>query len=318
MLIRLVRGLALTLAILVYGTNVYAQTAVVTRNVNLRSDSSDELPPIRLLKPGVQLTILSPTLEDDYYSVRTPEGQEGWVWSRNIRLLSPAEEATLKPFVATPTSVAAGTFSPVWEKPTPNRSSFRGVSGKCGYAGIGDEVETNQRKNRTDIPASYHDVTFKALAYLPYPKAPKERSQWSNDQLDVIRPFEGVAVRVVGYLVALKPQTGSAEKTNCRFTKAGETDWHLALVEKSGDGENESVVIETTPRIRRSHSKWTAARLRPWVDSDSPVRISGWTFLDPEHRNHLNKYRSTLWEIHPITTIEVFRDDRWVDLDNLP
>ena len=36
------------------------------------------------------------------------------------------------------------------------------------------------------------------------------------------------------------------------------------------------------------------------------------------HRNHLGKYRSTLWEIHPITKIEVFKDNRWVDLDTLP
>jgi len=33
----------------------------------------------------------------------------------------------------------------------------------------------------------------------------------------------------------------------------------------------------------------------PWVDAAKPVRITGWTFLDPEHRNHLNKYRVTLW-----------------------
>jgi len=53
------------------------------------------------------------------------------------------------------------------------------------------------------------------------------------------------------------------------------------------------------------------------VDSDRPVRISGWTLLDPEHRNHLNHYRSTLWEIHPITKIEVWDGTTWVDLDVL-
>lgn len=54
------------------------------------------------------------------------------------------------------------------------------------------------------------------------------------------------------------------------------------------------------------------------MNSDAPVRITGWTMLDPEHRNHLNKYRMTLWEIHPITKIEVFRNGEWVDLDQLP
>jgi hypothetical protein len=78
------------------------------------------------------------------------------------------------------------------------------------------------------------------------------------------------------------------------------------------------VVIETTPRVRRRHPAWTVARLRPWVDADSAVRISGWLMLDPEHRNHLNKYRGTLWEIHPILRIEVQRDSTWVSLDKLP
>ena len=55
--------------------------------------------------------------------------------------------------------------------------------------------------------------------------------------------------------------------------------------------------------------------LGDWLNSDKPVRISGWLLLDPEHRNHLGKYRSTLWEIHPITRIEVMKDGSWVDLD---
>ncbi len=40
--------------------------------------------------------------------------------------------------------------------------------------------------------------------------------------------------------------------------------------------------------------------------------------LDPEHRNHLNKYRSTLWEVHPILKIEVSQNGHWVDADTLP
>jgi hypothetical protein len=89
-------------------------------------------------------------------------------------------------------------------------------------------------------------------------------------------------------------------------------------VEQPGDGEETSIVVETTPRIRRSHPRWTAANLAPWVGSQAPVRISGWTLLDPEHRAHLGKYRSTLWEIHPITKIEVFKDGQWVDIDDVP
>ena len=41
--------------------------------------------------------------------------------------------------------------------------------------------------------------------------------------------------------------------------------------------------------------------------------------LDPEHQGMIDSgLRSTLWEIHPITQIEVFQDGKWVDLDSLP
>jgi hypothetical protein len=77
-------------------------------------------------------------------------------------------------------------------------------------------------------------------------------------------------------------------------------------------------VVETTPRVREFHPKWTPSALAAWIKSSAPVRISGWTMMDPEHRAHLGKFRSTLWEIHPITKIEVFQDGQWVDLDALP
>ena len=149
------------------------------------------------------------------------------------------------------------------------------------------------------------------------PVGPKNRSKWPDDLREDFEPFEGIPVRVVGFLVAVKPQSGSGEATNCRFTKAAETDWHMALVANAGDGEHDAVVVETTPRIRKNHPKWTKGRLAPWTDTVQPVRISGFLFFDTEHRNHLGKYRSTLWEVHPITKIEVFKNGSWVNLDNI-
>jgi len=36
--------------------------------------------------------------------------------------------------------------------------------------------------------------------------------------------------------------------------------------------------------------------------------------LDPVRKGHLGMYRSTLWEIRPITKIEVFRHGQWQSL----
>ena len=59
-------------------------------------------------------------------------------------------------------------------------------------------------------------------------------------------------------------------------------------------------------------------KLKPWLDTDKTVRVSGWLTVDPDHVNHLGKYRDTLWEIHPIAKFEVFKDGEFVDMDELP
>lgn len=167
-----------------------------------------------------------------------------------------------------------------------------------------------------DVPSSYHRVSFEAFFKLPDLHVPKDRSKWKQDDADEIAKSEGVPIGMIGYLVAIKPQEGgSGETTNCKWTKYPETDWHIALVEAPGQGEKLVVVVETTPRIRVKHKKWTEANLVPWLDSDLPVRISGWLMFDPEHRNHMGKYRKSMWEIHPITKIEVWKNEKWVDLD---
>jgi hypothetical protein len=88
-------------------------------------------------------------------------------------------------------------------------------------------------------------------------------------------------------------------------------------------------VIVETPQLRQQHPNWTVSRLKPWTENvgsranaafnGQPVRIRGWLMLDPEHQDMINHgLLSTLWEIHPITQIEVFQGGQWVDLDTLP
>lgn len=76
-----------------------------------------------------------------------------------------------------------------------------------------------------------------------------------------------------------------------------------------------AIVVETTPRIRTSHPNWTTGGLGQYATNQTQVRISGWLMFDPDHPGHLGKYRTTLWEIHPITKIEAFVNGQWVDLD---
>jgi hypothetical protein len=135
--------------------------------------------------------------------------------------------------------------------------------------------------------------------------------------MSIIEPFEGIPVRAVGYIVAIKPQNGGkGEGTNCHQNQNGDVDAHLAFVEHAGDPESTAIVIEWTPRILKSHPNWTKAKLSKYVDKQ--VRITGWLMVDPDHYGHLGKYRNTIWELHPITAIEVTSGSKFVNLDHVP
>lgn len=304
-------GLVVLLSTAVTG---FGQTATVVRNVNLRSDPSASNPPLALLAPPTTLTLLDPNKTSGYYHVKTADNKEGWVWGKDVQI---ATEAPSTPSTVT----VADALSGDWEKASPQSGSFEDGEGTCGPTGDGGDTETNVRKNRTDLPTDYHLVAFKALTppALPFPNAPTHRTNpngWTAAELSEIAPFEGEAVTVEGYIFVIRPQTGSSgESTNCHQTQAPDVDWHIALTENVGDLEPTAVVVETTPRVRTSHPKWTTTALAPYVGKNVPVRISGYTMLDPEHKSHLGVHRVTLWEIHPITKIEVFSNGTWVDLD---
>jgi hypothetical protein len=306
-----------------------ATEAVVTHGATLRSDPSSQHAPILVLQAGDDVEVLDPAPTHKYYHVRTSDGTEGWIYSRSLEIISTpnatgnsslVSEGTHGPAPSNAAQPGISTgFSPNWDKPVPGPNTFEAPDGECGPTGDGGDTFTNLRKNRTDMPQSYHEVAWKALQSLPYPVAPKSLAQWTPQQMGQIQPYEGVPVSVTGYLIKIKVEaSGSGESTNCHFVNADEVDWHVPFAEHPGDGEETSVVVETTPRIRKNHRKWTPTNLAPWVNSQAPVRISGWTLLDPEHRAHLGKYRSTLWEIHPVTKIEVFRNGQWIDVDDLP
>src|SRR5262249_2276857 len=258
-------------------------------------------------------------LTNGYYHVETEDVEEGWVWSHDVQLVPSAPQPP-------PPGTVATAIDPGWGRPSPNQTTFSdaGHAHPCGPTGDGADIETNRRKNRTDVPSDgFHDVEFDVLTALPMLiGASRKRNEWSPAQKDELKPFEGVAVRAVGYLVAVKVEDSHrsphGESTNCHWTGTNEVDWHMALVKTAGQGEKDCVVVETTPRVRRDHPNWTPERLGPWLNSPVQVRISGWVMYDPDHPDHIGTFRQTLWEIHPVMRIEVFKNGDWLDLDDLP
>jgi len=212
--------------------------------------------------------------------------------------------------------------SPGWAHPVPRDTVLPATPAACGSVGSGGDTATNARKNRVDRAPTYHRVAFDSLARLPYPPHhPKSRLQWTAPALDSLARFEGAALRVTGFLAGMKVESGGGGETaNCHLADSGHVDWHMWLVGRAGDPKAAAVVVETTPRVRPAHPRWTPARLAPAIAAPDSVRISGWLMFDPEHAEQLggaHPTRTTLWEIHPVMQIEIFRAGRWVALDSL-
>jgi hypothetical protein len=164
----------------------------------------------------------------------------------------------------------------------------------------------NNNKNRTDVPgdSDYIDIGWNDLETLPS---------------DRVSDFVTAPVRVIGFLSHKinVENSGSGESTNCHLTADDEVDWHIYLTNSPAQQIKSAIIVETTPRTRPQH-KWTTAMLPPLVDSQTRVRISGWLMYDSEHINVIGTQRATVWEVHPITKIEIENNGQWVDLDTQP
>jgi hypothetical protein len=290
---------------------------------------------------GEEVTLLESTKTNDYYHVTTAQDEKGWVWAHNVHVLAIAPTVTPAASVTgTPTPIAVATavaptptpsgiataIDSSWEKPAPVEITFHTTTGTCEPDGDpGSDTVTNHLKNRVDEPPSYHLVIFDAIVNLPrLPKGSpttRDSTKWPN-VAGMVTPYEGAPVSVEGFVAAVKQEGG--EHTNCEFSDPTEVDWHIPLVKTAGDPEKLAIVVELTPRVRRNHSGWTATNL-PANGSTSRFRISGWLMYDPDHPaqlydpadpNKKNKFRQTLWEVHPVTKIEVWQNGAWVDLDH--
>lgn len=290
-----------------------AQTARVTRNVNLRSDASTNSDVIEKLKHGTQLQLVDPDETNGFYHVTAPDGQDGWVWGRSVRVLapSPTPTPTLTPTPTPPPSPSGDLFSRLTNarKPSSGQPLIENGSQVCGPTGDTKNptaIALNNNKNRTDEPgdADYVEISWGNLASLPS---------------DRVNDFVGAPVSVVGYLSHKinVEDTGTGESTNCHLLGAEEVDWHIYLTESPAQPISQAIIVETTPRTRPQHT-WTTNMLTALVDSETPVRISGWLMYDSEHIGVIGTQRATVWEVHPITKIEVQTNGQWVNSENRP
>jgi hypothetical protein len=198
---------------------------------------------------------------------------------------------------------------PPGARQTPQEETFQG----CPPAGDGGDPQLNLLKNRID-EGHYQPVTVATMLSWTWPKEIERRDMdtWSAAAQAEVNQHNGLPVAAEGYLLEVKSQ--GAESTNCHATGADFVDYHIWLAAAPDKTRAESVVVEVTPRLRAKHSRWDTSALREFVNGATPVRISGWVMLDPEHPDQVGKTRGTIWEIHPVMKIEYQQNGQWVVL----
>lgn len=289
---------------------------VATSNLNLRSSASATARRLAIIAVGDTLRLITATKRNDYYRVVSNDGDTGWVWSRRLRLIAPviASAAAATDGVSAMIS-AADTDISSWPRPTPTEVQ----SGQCSAAGRGQtrvDSATNLLKNRVDIPSEYHSVTFEEIMGLPDTGLPTRRYRWTPQDSALVVQYEGVPVQIEGYLADAVEE--GPEATNCGQDTHPWHDWHIWVVHTEGEAVNHdkraALVVEVTPRVRALPMPWVLADLKAIHRAHEPVRISGWLMFDPDHPNNIGTSRGTIWEIHPVTKIEAFRNGAWVTL----
>lgn len=298
-----VRGLV-TIALLPLAVALPAQSLRVTHQAALHHSWSSASAVEGHLAVGAVVDGLSQRA--GYTHVRTGDGARGWVYSR---YLAPA--ATASPDSITngppPIDSIAALSKPVLQE---------AHSPLCADAGSGTQrvdTTTNLRKNRIDEGA-WHEVAPATVLALPWQGMPTRRYLWDVGDSTRTAAYEGAPIAIVGYIVEVEPK--GPEATNCGRSSGDWVDWHMWIVATRQEAEagqkRQAIVAEVTPRVRaRFPDRLVLDSLRHWRSAHRQVRVSGWLMLDPDHPSdatgtpHKSPSRGTIWEIHPVLSVEV-------------
>ena len=161
--------------------------------------------------------------------------------------------------------------------------------------------ELNPYKNRDDAPLIEQVNRNATLSALLAPGDDLHR--WSREDGAIL---EGVVINV-------KP--GGIESVNCHARELENRDTHIEVALDPSAISRQRVILEVTPRWRSKMAviaDWSTSALRKYLIGRR-VWFIGWLFDDLEHKQQAENtnqggdrnWRATVWEIHPVTGIQV-------------
>lgn len=282
---------------------IWAQQATVERNVHLRPTPSNEGDSIRRLLPPEALTLLEPNPTDGYYRVRAAEGDEGWVWGRNIEI-GPVTEGTYA--TNDPSCPPVGKYKKdgvlYVNSPTSNKGMLSMAKRKIpsGTARTLTFDDFALMQSLTETAFSY-DARAKKLEIVD------DREGLQELPLPGGAISEGDHVRLAGYVTEARSQ--GAEAVNCY--DSSQKDIHINIAPETAD-RHEGIVVEMIPQLP-AQAGWTTSVLNRLHKQQILVMVVGGLTYDNEHRVNDRPtqpiggqpWRFSLWEIHPVTQVYV-------------
>jgi len=190
-------------------------------------------------------------------------------------------------------------------RPYPMEETYHG----CPPIGRGNEDPfINQLKNRVDRPAHPVTLTFPQIEGLDWPPGVTDvvTARWPAAARVRIFRHDASPARFIGFLSSA--DAGGPEPANCN--QRGAVDWHLWLGPGAHLPHSLTFIAEIPPRVRTRHAGFDLNRLRLLAARGTKVRITDWLMFDSEHPEQPNQ-RATIWEIHPVTGIEVWTGHAW-------
>jgi hypothetical protein len=163
---------------------------------------------------------------------------------------------------------------------------------------------------RATVPARYHELTVDEFLR----KFPPERGKASERAIDSdgVAATQQIGITLTGYLLGVKP----ADSANCGDDNA--RLWVGGIQPTSPVAaktlRSYAVVTEITPLWQERHPGWSSGLLNSLAAEGATVRISGWMLHNAAQSRQVWRTRGTLWELHPITKIEVLRGGEWQEL----
>lgn len=171
-----------------------------------------------------------------------------------------------------------------------------------GSAKRKNDQALNRLKNRFVMPLQTDfDTRFN---WTELSKFEDDRDKFDGNKAAILR----------GYV--LRVRMSEKETCNCNSMNPDFRDTHIILTpSKNQKGVLDQIVIEVTPRMRLLMKEkgidWSQAALKKLVGKT--IEVQGWLFYDFKHGDQSAKVtqktkgvtRSTAWEIHPVTSINI-------------